>query len=182
MKESPGYAGSKGARMTRILRLTLNGRARADAVPDNLLLLDYLRDQARLTSVKQGCDGGECGACMVLVDGAPRAACITLAATCDGATIETLEGLIGPGGALSPLQRAFHERLGAQCGFCTPGMVVGATALLRENPRPGEGEIRAALEGNLCRCTGYVKIIDAVQTAAAEMAGEAASEITEAAE
>jgi 4-hydroxybenzoyl-CoA reductase subunit gamma len=160
--------------MTRILRLTLNGRARTDAVPDNLLLIDYLRDAARLTSVKQGCDGGECGACLVLVDDRPRPACITLAAQCNGATIETLEGLSGPGGTLSPLQRAFHERLGAQCGFCTPGMVVSATALLRENPRPDEAEIRTALEGNLCRCTGYVKIIDAVETAAAEMTAEAA--------
>lgn len=152
--------------MTRLLRLTVNGRARADAVQDNLLLIDYLRGTARLNSVKQGCDGGECGACLVLVDGRPRAACITLAASCEGAEIETLEGLSGPGGTLSPLQRAFHERLGAQCGFCTPGMVVSATALLRENPRPDEGEIRAALEGNLCRCTGYVKIIEAVQEAA----------------
>ncbi len=162
--------------MTRILRLTLNGRARADAVADNLLLIDYLRDAARLTSVKQGCDGGECGACLVLVDGSPRPACITLAAQCEGAKVETLEGLSGPGGALSPLQRAFHERLGAQCGFCTPGMVVSATALLRKTKRPDEGAIRAALEGNLCRCTGYVKIIDAVQTAAAEMAADQTAE------
>ena len=161
--------------MPRVLTLTLNGRRRADAVSDNMLLVDYLRDTARLTSVKQGCDGGECGACMVLVDGRPRAACITLAATCEGAEVETLEGLGGQGGTLSPLQRAFHENLGAQCGFCTPGMIVGATALLRRNPAPEEADIRAALEGNLCRCTGYVKIIEAVQKAAAATAAEAAS-------
>jgi len=158
--------------MTRVVTVTLNGRSRADAVPDNLLLADYLRDVARLTSVKPGCDGGECGACTVLVDGRPRPSCITLAATCDGAVIETLEGLGGRNGTLSPLQQAFHERLGTQCGFCTPGMVVSATALLRANPSPDEAEIRAALEGNLCRCTGYVKIIDAVRTAAAQASGE----------
>jgi 4-hydroxybenzoyl-CoA reductase subunit gamma len=103
---------------------------REAAVGDNVLLIDWLREAAGLTSPKKGCDGGECGACTVLVDGRPRQSCLTLAAACDGRTIETVEGL-AVNGRLSPLQRAFHERLGAQCGFCTPGMVMAATALLR---------------------------------------------------
>jgi 4-hydroxybenzoyl-CoA reductase subunit gamma len=151
--------------MTRVVRISLNGRPREDAVADNLLLVDYLRETARLTSVKTGCDGGECGACTVLVDGEPRLSCTTLAVACDGLSVETVEGVL-QGGRLSPLQRAFHERLGTQCGFCTPGMIMAATALLRRTPQPTEAEIRAALAGNLCRCTGYVKIIEAVQTAA----------------
>src|SRR5690606_10014085 len=120
------------------------GRMREDAVPDNMLLLDYLREKAGLISPKQGCDGGECGACAVLVDGSPRPSCVTLAAACDGRAVETLEGL-AVAGRMSPLQRAFHERLGAQCGFCTPGMIVAATALLRQTPSPTEAEIRDAL-------------------------------------
>ena len=151
--------------MKRIIRLTVNGRDREDAVSDNDLLIDYLRQTAAATSVKQGCDGGECGACTVLIDGKARPACITLAATCDGRAVETVEGL-ARNGRLSALQRAFHERLGVQCGFCTPGMIMAAEALLRDNARPDEAEIRQALSGNLCRCTGYVKIIEAVLAAA----------------
>ena len=151
--------------MKRIIRLTVNGRDREDAVSDNALLIDYLRQTAAATSVKQGCDGGECGACTVLIDGKARPACITLAATCDGRAIETVEGLANDG-RLSALQRAFHERLGVQCGFCTPGMIMAAEGLLRDNARPNEAQIRQALSGNLCRCTGYVKIIEAVQAAA----------------
>jgi len=151
--------------MKRIIRLTVNGRDREDAVSDNALLIDYLRETAAATSVKQGCDGGECGACTVLIDGRARPACITLAATCDGRAVETVEGL-AHNGRLSALQRAFHERLGVQCGFCTPGMIMAAEALLRANARPDEAAIRQALSGNLCRCTGYVKIIEAVQAAA----------------
>ena len=149
----------------RLLAMTVNGRAREDAVADNTLLLDYLRDTARLTGSKQGCDGGECGACTVLVDGEPRLACITLAASCAGRNVETIEGL-ATGGRMSRLQQAFHEKLGTQCGFCTPGMIMAAEALLRRNPHPAEGEIREALSGNLCRCTGYVKIIESVLAAA----------------
>ena len=151
--------------MKRIIRLTVNGREREDAVSDNALLIDYLRQTAAATSVKQGCDGGECGACNVLIDGKARPACITLAATCDGRAVETVEGL-ARNGRLSALQRAFHERLGVQCGFCTPGMIMAAEGLLRNNARPDEAEIRQALSGNLCRCTGYVKIIEAVQAVA----------------
>jgi len=151
--------------MKRVLSLTLNGRQREDAVADNLLLLDYLREVAGLTGTKRGCDGGECGACTVLVDGEPRPACITLAARCTDRRIETIEALAA-GGRLSRLQQAFHEHLGTQCGFCTPGMIMAAEALLRRTPSPSEVQIREALSGNLCRCTGYVKIIESVQAAA----------------
>jgi len=151
----------------RLLSLTVNGRDREDAVADHALLLDYLRETAGLTGTKQGCDGGECGACTVLIDGEPRLACITLAASCADTSIETIESL-SAGGRMSRLQQAFHEKLGTQCGFCTPGMIMASEALLRRNPNPGEGEIRAALSGNLCRCTGYVKIIESVQAAAGE--------------
>src|SRR6266540_1500568 len=149
----------------RLVSLTVNGRVREDAVVDHLLLLDYLRQTAGLTGTKQGCDGGECGACTVLIDGEPRLACITLAASCEGRDVETIEGL-AVDGRMSRLQRAFHEKLGTQCGFCTPGMIMAAEGLLRRNPNPSDGEIRAALSGNLCRCTGYVKIIESVKTAA----------------
>ena len=150
----------------RLLELTVNGRRREDAVADATLLVDYLRDNAGLTGTKQGCDGGECGACTVLVDGRPRLACITLAASCAGGAVETIESL-AVNGRMSRLQQAFHESLGTQCGFCTPGMVMSAEALLRANPDPSEAEIRAALGGNLCRCTGYVKIVESVQCACA---------------
>jgi len=148
----------------RLLTLTVNGRIREDAVADRELLLEYLRDTVGLTGTKQGCDGGECGACTVLVDGEPRLACITLAATCQGARVETIESLAA-GGRMSRLQQAFHEKLGTQCGFCTPGMIMAAEALLRRNPQPTESEIREALSGNLCRCTGYAKIFEAVRLA-----------------
>ena len=152
--------------MKSILALTVNGRKREDLVPDGMLLLDYLREVVGLTGTKQGCDGGECGACTVLVDGLPRLSCITLAASCEGARVETIEHQARQG-RLSRLQRAFHEHLGTQCGFCTPGMIMAAEALLRRVPRPTEAQIRDALAGNLCRCTGYVKIVEAVQAAAA---------------
>ncbi len=150
---------------SRILRLKLNGRWREDAVADNQLLLGYLRDTARLTGTKSGCDGGECGACTVLVDGEPVSSCLTLAVRCEGRAVETIEGL-SVQGRLHRLQRSFHEKLGTQCGFCTPGMIMAAEALLRRNARPSDAEIRTALSGNLCRCTGYVKIIESVRHAA----------------
>jgi 4-hydroxybenzoyl-CoA reductase subunit gamma len=149
----------------RLLKVKLNGRWREDAVAENQLLVDYLRDVARLTGVKTGCDGGECGACTVLVDGEAVPSCIILATRCENSVIETIEGLTRQGRP-SRLQRAFHERLGTQCGFCTPGMIMAAEALLRRNPNPNDGEIRTALSGNLCRCTGYVKIVESVRTAA----------------
>ena len=149
----------------QLLRLEVNGRTHEVAAPGSALLLEVLRDELGLSGTKQGCDGGECGACTVLVDGQPRLACITLAASVAGRQIETIEGL-GQAGRMSRLQQAFHEHLGTQCGFCTPGMVMAAEALLRREPKPSEAQIRAALAGNLCRCTGYVKIIESVQAAA----------------
>ena len=149
----------------RLLRLQLNGRWREDAVFEGALLVDYLREITHLTGTKTGCDGGECGACTVLIDGEAVPACITLAARCEGRRVETIEALATQG-RLNRLQRAFHEKLGTQCGFCTPGMIMAAEALLRRNPRPTDSEIRTALSGNLCRCTGYVKIIESVKEAA----------------
>ena len=150
--------------MKSILGLTVNGNPREDAVADNALLIDYLRDTLRLTGTKQGCDGGECGACTVLVDGQPRLSCCTLAHSVAGRDIETIEGL-SHAGKLSRLQRAFHEHLGSQCGFCTPGMIMAGEALLRRNPHPDLAQIKAALAGNLCRCTGSVKNIESVEAA-----------------
>lgn len=151
--------------MKRLVKIKLNGRWREDAVGEHELLVEYLRNIPHLTGVKTGCDGGECGACTVLVDGQAVPSCITLAIRCEGRSVETIEGLAQQG-RLSRLQRAFHEKLGAQCGFCTPGMIMAAEALLRRNPHPTESEIRVALSGNLCRCTGYVKIIESVKVAA----------------
>ena len=153
-----------------ILSLILNGRQREDAVADNLLLLDYIREVAGLTGTKQGCDGGECGACTVLVDDKPQLSCLTLARSCNGRHVETVEGL-GTNGQMSPVQRGFHEKLGSQCGFCTPGMIMAAEGLLRRNPDPAEDEIRSALGSNICRCTGYVKIIESVRFAAEQGKG-----------
>ena len=160
--------------MKTLLSLTLNGRQRDDAVPDNMLLVDYLREVVGFTGTKIGCDGGECGACTVLVDDEPRHACLSLAATCQGARVETVESL-ETNGRLSAIQRGFHEKLGAQCGFCTPGMIMAAEGLLRANPNPTEEEIRLGMASNICRCTGYVKIIEAVQMAAGDDEKEAAA-------
>ena len=149
----------------RLLRLQVNGRHHELAADESALLVDLLRQSLQLTGTKQGCDGGECGACTVLVDGEPRLACITLAVQVEGRAIETIEGLV-QGGRMSALQQAFHEQLGTQCGFCTPGMVMAAEALLRRVPQPSEAQFRGALAGNLCRCTGYVKIVESVRAAA----------------
>src|SRR5438876_5674381 len=156
--------------MARILNLTLNGRPRADAVPDNLLLLDYLREIVGLTGPKTGCDGGECGACTVLVDDQPRLSCLTLAASGAGSRVDTVESL-AKDGRLSAVQRGFHEKLGSQCGYCTPGFIMASAGLLRRNPHPSDNEILEALGSNICRCTGYVKIIEAVKYAAELHAG-----------
>ena len=159
--------------MKRILSLTVNGKQCEDVVADNTLLVDYLRQAKGLTGAKKGCDGGECGACTVLVNGRARLSCITLAATCEGAEIETIEGQ-ARAGRLSALQRAFHENLGTQCGYCTPGMIMAAEGLLRHTPNPDDDQIKAALGGNICRCTGYVKILKSVHAAARATSGEGA--------
>jgi 4-hydroxybenzoyl-CoA reductase subunit gamma len=151
--------------MASLLELELNGRRRVDAVASNQLLLDYLRETVGLTGTKTGCDGGECGACTVLVNDSPRLSCLTLAASVHGRRVDTVESL-GHNGHLSAVQRGFHEKLGSQCGYCTPGFIMAAVGLLRRQPNPSDGEIAAALGSNICRCTGYVKIIEAVRYAA----------------
>ena len=149
------------------LRLTLNvnGKARRVTAPADAFLIDVLRDQLALTGAKNGCGMGECGACTVLLDGAAVFSCLTLAIEAQGHEITTIEGLARDG-ELDPVQRAFAETGGVQCGFCTPGMILSARALLAENPRATEEEVRRALSGNLCRCTGYDKIVRAVLAAA----------------
>ena len=151
-----------------MINLTVNGDEVDAIVKDNLTLLDFLRDQLQLTGTKKGCEQGECGACTVLLNGLPVNSCCTLAVECDGAEITTIEGLAREG-QLTPLQRQFIDKWALQCGYCTPGMIMSATALLNHNPHPTELEIREAIEGNLCRCTGYAKIVEAIQAAAAEM-------------
>ena len=147
------------------ITLTVNGARERLDVPSNMTLLQMLRERLALTGTKNGCEAGECGACTVLVDGEPVNSCMMLAVEADGREVLTVEGL-APEGRLSPLQEAFVEHNAVQCGFCTPGMLMSAHALLQRNPRPAEAEIKEALVGNLCRCTGYVRIVDAVQAAA----------------
>jgi carbon-monoxide dehydrogenase small subunit len=161
-------------RQAALVELVVNGEPRELAVKPQATLLEVLREQLGLTGTKDGCGTGECGACTVLLDGAPVLACLTLALNCEGKTVVTVEGL-APEGRLAPVQQAFVESGAIQCGFCTPGMVLSTAALLRENPRPTRGEIGKALEGNLCRCTGYNKILDAVERAA-ELAAAPAAE------
>jgi 4-hydroxybenzoyl-CoA reductase subunit gamma len=151
--------------MAHLLSIVLNDRTRLDAVPDNLLLLDYLRQMVGVTGTKTGCDGGECGACTVLIDDRPVLSCLTLAASVQGRRVETVESL-GCDGRLSAVQRGFHEKLGSQCGYCTPGFIMASVGLLRRNAQPTDTEIVEALGSNICRCTGYVKIIEALRHAA----------------
>jgi carbon-monoxide dehydrogenase small subunit len=139
---------------------------------DRTLLVHYLREQLNLTGTHIGCDTSQCGACVVVVNGQSVKSCTTLAARCDGAQVTTIEGL-ADGGTMHPLQEGFWECHGLQCGFCTPGMIMSAYDLLKQNPNPTDEEIRHGLEGNLCRCTGYHNIVRAVQYAAAKMRGEA---------
>lgn len=149
--------------MKKQIRLTVNGVKRELWVASNDLLLNVLRDQLGLTGAKYGCGIGECGSCTVLLDGEPVLACLTLAAAVDGSEVLTIEGLQGPDGKLHPLQDSFLEHGAVQCGFCTPGMILTGKALLDENPRPTEEEIRAYIRGNLCRCTGYTQIVQAIK-------------------
>jgi carbon-monoxide dehydrogenase small subunit len=147
------------------VRFTVNGKPEIVRVEPHILLLDALRDELGLTGTKEGCGTGDCGACTVLVDGEPVCSCLTLAVEADGCAITTVEGL-AQGDELHPLQAAFIESGGLQCGFCTPGILVAAAALLQRNPAPSDSEIRESLAGNLCRCTGYDKIVMAVKLAA----------------
>jgi aerobic-type carbon monoxide dehydrogenase small subunit (CoxS/CutS family) len=149
--------------------LNVNGTSFTVELEAGRTLLSVLRGELGLTGSKEGCDDSECGACMVLVDGQPVNSCSFLALQADGRTVTTVEGLAS-GSELHPLQRAFLQHGGVQCGFCTPGMLISATALLKANPDPTEDEIRAGLSGNLCRCTGYVGIVAAVRSAATELA------------
>lgn len=150
------------------MMLEVNGKMRRVHAPAGAFLLEVLRDQLALTGAKLGCGMGECGACTVLLDGEAVCSCLTLAIEAEGRHITTIEGL-GKPGALDPVQEAFAETGGVQCGFCTPGMVLSARALLDRTPDPSEAEIRQALSGNLCRCTGYGKIVGAVQRASSAM-------------
>ena len=153
----------------RKTNFALNGQPMSLEVDTRRTLLDVLRDELGLTGTKRGCDRGECGACVVLLDGLPVNSCMTLAALLtDGESVETVEGL-ARGGALSPIQRAFLENDGAQCGFCSPGFLMSATALLRANPDPTDAEIKDALAGNICRCNAYGRIIASVRAAAKAM-------------
>jgi aerobic-type carbon monoxide dehydrogenase small subunit (CoxS/CutS family) len=153
--------------------LFVNGEATEAAFAPNKTLLEVLREDLRLTGTKHGCELGECGTCAVLLDGKPVLSCLVLGLECAGRSVETVEGMAGPAG-LHPLQTAFAELGAAQCGYCTPGFLLTAKALLAGDPAPSPLRIREALAGNLCRCTGYVKIFEAVDLAAARMRGEPA--------
>jgi len=154
------------------VNFTVNGEARESDVEPRLLLVHYLRDTLGLTGTHIGCDTSNCGACTVLLDGEAVKSCTVLAAQADGAEVKTIEGMAGDGanGAMHPLQEAFWEHHGLQCGYCTPGMIMTAADLLERNPHPTEDEVRHGLEGNLCRCTGYHNIVKAVMSAADRMA------------
>jgi aerobic carbon-monoxide dehydrogenase small subunit len=154
---------------THRIHLRINGRAFAGEVEPRKHLADFLRHDLGLTGTHIGCEHGACGACTILLDGAAVRSCLLFAVQTDGAEITTVEGLAGEGGALNPLQQAFRNHHGLQCGFCTPGMLMSAYNLLNRNPDPSADEIRHALEGNLCRCTGYHNIVAAIQWAAEEM-------------
>jgi carbon-monoxide dehydrogenase small subunit len=156
--------------MTRTIRLTVNGRPLGGAVEPRTSLADFLREDLDLTGTHVGCEHGVCGACTVLLDGQPVRSCLLLAIQLDGAEVTTVEGL-AEGAALHPLQQAFWDHHGLQCGFCTPGILLTARALLADNPRPTDDEIREAIAGNLCRCTGYHFVVDAIRAAAAALHG-----------
>ncbi|HEX3650681.1 MAG TPA: (2Fe-2S)-binding protein [Pseudonocardiaceae bacterium] len=150
-----------------MVNIEVNGRATAEEVEDRTLLVHYLRDVIGLTGTNIGCDTTSCGACTVLVDGESVKSCTVLAAQADGHSVTTVEGL-STNGELHAIQRAFREQHGLQCGFCTPGMMMASVSLLNENPKPTRDEVRQALEGNLCRCTGYHNIVSAVMDASAQ--------------
>jgi len=156
----------------KMIRMAVNGQNRDVEVRPNELLVDVLRERLGLTGTKIGCEAGECGACTVLINGKPTLSCLTLAIECEGKEIMTIEG-VGDAvkGELHPLQKAFVKHYGVQCGFCTPAMILTAKAFLEKNPSPNEDEIREAINGVICRCTGYMQIVESILAAAAEMKG-----------
>jgi carbon-monoxide dehydrogenase small subunit len=164
--------------MKRILQLKVNGDVRQAMVEPYYSLLDALRDEFQLTGTKKGCDEGDCGGCTVLMDGRPVTSCLVLAHSAKDTEITTVEGVAGQysaqPGELHPVQQAFVDHGGLQCGFCTPGLVISAVALLKENPKPTESEVKYAIGGNLCRCTGYSKVIESIMAAAETMRKDAA--------
>jgi carbon-monoxide dehydrogenase small subunit len=155
----------------RRIEITLNGRKHSHEVEDRTLLIHFIREHARLTGSHIGCDTSNCGACTVLLDGEAVKSCTVLAAQAEGQSVTTIEGLSGPFDGLSNVQEGFRQEHGLQCGYCTPGMLMACTALLNENPDPSDGEIRHALEGNICRCTGYEMIVNSVRWAAENAGG-----------
>src|SRR3989440_804545 len=159
--------------MKHKVSLTINGKGREDEVEARLLLVHYLRDVAGLTGTHIGCDTRQCGACTILLDGKAVKSCTLFAVQGDGHEVKTIEGMAASDGTLHPIQQAFWDEHGLQCGYCTPGFIMAAAHLLDRNPDPSDEEIRKGLEGNLCRCTGYVNIVKAVQTAAKTMSGGA---------
>jgi aerobic carbon-monoxide dehydrogenase small subunit len=153
------------------IRVAVNGVARTAQVHARLSLVDWLRDELRLTGTHVGCEHGVCGACSILLDGEAVRACLMYAVQADGHRVTTVEGLAAPDGTLSVLQDSFCATHGLQCGYCTPGLLIAAQALLEANPRPSEAQVREAIGGNLCRCTGYQQVVEAVQLAAERLAG-----------
>ncbi|MCX7888431.1 MAG: (2Fe-2S)-binding protein [Rhodobacteraceae bacterium] len=156
--------------------MTVNGMAVSGEVEGRTLLSDFLRDDLGLTGTHVGCDTSQCGACVVHLDGAPVKACSVFALDAEGAKVTTIEGMANPDGSLGVIQKAFQDHHGLQCGFCTPGMVMSAAALLKENRKPTEAEIRAYLDGNICRCTGYHNIVKAVLAASGQDVSRIAAE------
>ena len=156
------------------LKLTVNGVSHSDEVEPRLLLVHYLREVCGLRAANVGCDTTSCGACTVLLDGESVKSCTVLAVQANGRSVVTAEGLVSESGKMHPVQQAFQEQHGLQCGFCTPGMVMAATSLLADNPHPTEQEVREGLEGNFCRCTGYHNIVRAVLDAAQKLSGTSA--------
>lgn len=161
--------------MTKVT-MKVNGKAVSKEVRANMLMTEFLRDELRLTGTHVGCDTSQCGACVIHVNGKNVKACTMFAAECDGAEVGTIEGQANKDGSLNVIQQAFQDHHGLQCGFCTPGMVMTAAALLKENPKPSEHEIRDYLEGNICRCTGYHNIVKAILAASGQDVSSIAAE------
>lgn len=156
----------------QLITLNINGRAYEIPLHPRDLLVDVVRKKVGLTGTKKGCGQGDCGACTVLIDGEPVLSCLTLAIACQGKKITTIEGLADASGELHPLQQAYVEHGAVQCGYCTPGMILASKALLDRNPKPSEGEIKHAIAGNICRCTGYKKIVEAISAAGEAISAE----------